>query len=107
MNIRKGDMVMVITGKEKGKTGKVLFVNRDKQRVLVEKINFVKRHQKPTQKLRQGGIIEKEAPLHISNVMYYDEKTAKATRIGHKVLDDGKKVRYAKKSGETIETKLK
>jgi large subunit ribosomal protein L24 len=107
MSIRKGDMVMVITGKEKGKTGKVLLVDRDKQKVLIEKINFVKRHQKPTQKIRQGGIIEKEAPLHISNVMYYDEKTAKPTRLGHKVLDDGKKVRFAKRSGEVIETKTK
>jgi len=107
MSIRKGDMVMVITGKEKGKTGKVLLVDRDKQKVLIEKINFVKRHQKPTQKIRQGGIIEKEAPLHISNVMYYDEKMAKPTRLGHKVLDDGKKVRFAKRSGEVIETKTK
>lgn len=100
-------MVMVITGKEKGKTGKVLVVNREKSTVLIERINFVKRHQKPTQKYRQGGIIEKEAALNISNVMYYDEKLAKPTRLGHKVLDDGKKVRFSKKSGEIIETKVK
>lgn len=105
MNIRKGDMVMVITGKEKGKTGKVISVDRQESRVLIERINFVKRHQKPTQKYRQGGIIEKEAPLHISNVMYYDEKLAKSTRLGHKTLDDGKKVRFSKKSGEVIDTK--
>jgi len=107
MNIRKGDMVMVITGKEKGKTGKVLFVDRKKSTVLIERINFVKRHQKPSQKYRQGGIIEKEAPINISNVMYYDEKMAKPTRIGHKMLDDGRKVRFSKRSGEVIEARLK
>jgi len=105
MNIRKGDMVMIISGKEKGKTGKVLLVDQKKDKVLVERLNFVKRHQKPSQKYRQGGIIEKEAPIHISNVMYYDEKMTKATRIGHKRLDDGKKVRFSKKSGEVIDTK--
>lgn len=107
MSIRKGDTVMVITGKEKGKTGKVLVVDREKQKVLIEKINFVKRHQKPTQKMRQGGIVEKEAPMSISNVMFYDEKLSKPTRLGHKVLDDGKKVRFSKKSGEIIESKTK
>jgi large subunit ribosomal protein L24 len=107
MSIRKGDMVMVITGKEKGKTGKVLVVNREKDTVLIERVNFVKRHQKPTQKMRQGGIVEKEAAMNISNVMYYDEKLSKPTRIGHKVLDDGTKVRFSKRSGEVIETKAK
>lgn len=107
MSIRKGDMVMAITGRDKGKTGKVLVVNREKGTVLVERVNFVKRHQKPTQKMRQGGIIEKEAPMKISNVMYYDEKLAKPTRLGHKVLEDGTKVRFSKKSGEIIETKVK
>lgn len=107
MSIRKGDKVKVITGKERGKTGEVLLVDRDKGRILVKGVNFVKRHQKPTQKMRQGGVIEKEAMLNLSNVMYYDEKTAKATRLGHKVLDDGKKVRFAKRSGEIIETKTK
>lgn len=107
MSIRKGDTVMVITGKEKGKTGKVLVVDREKQKVLIEKINFVKRHQKPTQKMRQGGIVEKEAPMSISNVMFYDEKLSKPTRLGHKVLDDGKKVRFSKRSGEIIESKTK
>ena len=107
MSIRKGDMVMAITGRDKGKTGKVLVVNREEGTVLVERVNFVKRHQKPTQKMRQGGIVEKEAPLRISNVMYYDEKLAKPTRLGHKFLDDGTKVRFSKKSGEVIETKVK
>lgn len=101
MKIRKGDMVKVITGREKGKTGKVLSVSIEKSQVLVERVNFVKRHQKPTQKYRQGGIIEKEAPLHISNVMHYDEKAAKASRLGAKFID-GKKVRIAKKTGEQL-----
>ena len=107
MSIRKGDKVKVITGKEKGKTGEVLLVDREKGRILVKGVNFVKRHQKPTQKLRQGGVLEKEAMLNVSNVMYYDEKLLKATRLGHKILDDGKKVRFSKKSGEIIETKTK
>lgn len=105
MNIRKGDTVMIITGKEKGKTGKVLLVDRKNEKVLVERLNFVKRHQKPSQKYRQGGIIEKEAPINISNVMYYDEKLGKKTRLGHKILDDERKVRFSKKSGEVIDTK--
>lgn len=99
MKIRKGDMVKVITGREKGKTGKVLSVMRDKSQVLVERVNFVKRHQKPTQKYRQGGIIEKEAALHISNVMYYDEKAGRASRLGSRI-EDGKKVRVATKTGD-------
>lgn len=104
MTIRKGDMVKIMCGKERGKIGKVFRIDRDKARVWVEKLNFVKRHQKPTQQYRQGGIIEKEAPLHISNVMYYDEKAAKPTRIGMKVMKDHK-VRVSKKSGEVLETK--
>lgn len=99
-------MVQVIAGKEKGKTGKVLEVDREAGRVLVERINFVKRHQKPTQRYRQGGIIEKEAPLHISNVMYYEEKTGKPTRIGSKELD-GKRVRVSKRSGEVLVAAVK
>lgn len=105
MSIRKNDMVMVIAGKDKGKTGKVLFVDRSKNRILVQGANMVKRHQRPTQKQRQGGIIEKEAYINISNVMYYDEKLGKPTKIGYKMLEDGKKVRYSRKSGEVIDTK--
>lgn len=100
-NIKKNDTVRVITGKDKGKTGKVLLVDLEKGHVLVEKLNLVKRHQKPNQKHRVGGIIEKEAPINISNVMYYDEKAGKETRIGMKVVD-GKKMRYSKRSGEVI-----
>lgn len=104
MKIRKGDMVKVITGREKGKTGKVLKIYNDKGLLLVEKINTVKRHQKPTQRYRQGGIIEKEAPIHVSNVMFYDEKESKATRLRSKIVD-GKKVRVSARSGEVIEMK--
>ena len=106
MSIRKGDTVKVITGKDKGKVAKVLRVDRDRDRVLLERTNMVKRHQKPTQQYRQGGIIEKEAYLNISNVMYYDEKAGKATRIGHKFIK-GNKVRVSKKSDEILETKAK
>lgn len=102
MAIKKGDMIVVIAGKEKGKTGKVLEVNRKEERVLVERLNMVKRHQRPTQAQKQGGIIEKEAPIHISNVMLYDEKVGKGTRVGYKTLDDGKKVRISRKTGELI-----
>ena len=106
MSIRKGDVVMVIAGKEKGKTGKVFRIDRPEQRVWVEKLNMVKRHQRPTGKQRQGGIVEKEASLHISNVMYYDEKSAKPTRLGMKVLNkEGKKIRVARKSGEAVDAK--
>lgn len=101
--MRKNDTVVVITGKEKGKTGKVLRTEPAKNRVWVERINMVKKHQKPTQAQRQGGIVEKESPLHISNVMLYDEKAGKGTRIAFKKLDDGKKVRVSRRSGEVIE----
>jgi large subunit ribosomal protein L24 len=104
MSIKKGDMVKVITGKDKGKIAKILRVDREKNKVLVERTNLVKRHQKPNQQHRQGGIIEKEAALHISNVMFYDEKAAKTTKIGHKMIKD-KKVRVSKKSGEVLEAK--
>lgn len=104
MKLRKGDIVKVITGKDKGKTGKILVVYRDKEKALVEKINMVKRHQKPSQRYKQGGVIEKESPIHISNVMFYDEKAGKTTRIGAKIVD-GKKVRASCRSGEAIEVK--
>ncbi len=101
MKIRKGDMVKIIAGKENGKTGRVLRVDSESNRIWVEKLNMVKRHQRPTQTQRQGGIIEKEAPIHISNVMYYEEKSGKATRVGFKFQDE-QKVRYSKKSGEIL-----
>lgn len=101
MRIRKGDMIQVISGREKGKTGRVLEVDCERQRVMVEKINLIKRHQKPSQRYRQGGIIEREAFLHISNVMLYEERMGKATRVGIKVID-GKRVRVSKRSGEVL-----
>ncbi|KKB34878.1 50S ribosomal protein L24 [Bacillus thermotolerans] len=102
MNVKKGDKVMVITGKDKGKTGIVLAAFPKKDRVLVEGINIVKKHVKPSQINPQGGIISQEAPVHVSNVMLLDPKTNEPTRVGHKVVD-GKKVRVAKKSGEVLD----
>ena len=102
-HVRKGDTVVVIAGKERGKRGKVLRVIPEKGRVIVERINMVKKHQRPTQKLRQGGIIEREGSLHISNVMLLDPRNDKPTRVGVRALSDGKKVRLARKSGEMID----
>lgn len=101
MKIRKGDVVKVITGKDKGKTGKVLMVDTETLKVLVEHVNTVKHHQKPSQKYRQGGIIEKEMPIHISNVMYFDAKANQASKLGAKITAN-KKARYIKKSKEVI-----
>ena len=100
--IKKGDRVVVTTGRDKGKSGEVLAVLRDRNRVLVQGINLVKRHQKPSQ-TAQGGIIEKEASVHISNVSHIDPKTDQPTRVGYRLLDDGRKVRFAKGSGEVID----
>ena len=100
--IKKGDRVVVTTGRDKGKSGEVLAVQRDRNRVLVQGINLVKRHQKPSQ-TAQGGIIEKEASMHISNVAHIDPKTDQPTRVGYRLLDDGRKVRFAKGSGEVID----
>lgn len=105
MHVKKEDTVIVITGKDKGKKGRVLRVYPDKNRVLVEGVNMVKKHQRPTQMDPQGGIVTKEAPIHASNVMLEDPKSGEPTRIGYKTLDNGKKVRYAKKSGELIDKK--
>ena len=102
MNVKKGDTVYVVAGKEKGKTGKVLKVLRSKNQALVEKLNIVKRHQKPTQATPTGGIVEKESPIHISNLMIYDDKEKKPTRIGRKTLGTGERVRFSKLSGEEI-----
>ncbi len=101
--IRKDDNVIVIAGKEKGKTGKVIRVLPDKAMALVEKLNMVKRHQKPTPKYPQGGIIEKEAPIHISNLMIICDKCKKGVRVGRKFLEDGKKVRFCKSCGEVLD----
>ncbi|MBO0334283.1 50S ribosomal protein L24 [Sneathiella sp. CAU 1612] len=100
--VKKGDKVVVLTGKDKGRTGEVLSVLRKDRRVLVSGINMVKRHTKPSQ-ADQGGIVEKEATIHISNIALQDPKDGKATRVGYKNLDDGRKVRFAKRSGEVID----
>lgn len=103
LHVKKDDVVMVISGKDKGKKGRVIAAYPRENRVLVEGVNMVKKHQKPSQVNPQGGIIEKEAAIHVSNVMHIDPKSGKVTRIGYKVLDNGKKVRVAKKSGEVID----
>ena len=102
-HIKKNDKVMVIAGKEKGKTGKVLRVLPKKDRAVVEKINFIKRHMRPGAHSRQGGIVEKENPINISNLMVVCGKCTDPTRVGRKVLEDGSKVRYCKKCDEIIE----
>ena len=102
-HVRKGDTVVVVAGKERGKRGRVLRVIPEKNRVVVERINMIKKHQRPTQKLRQGGIIEREGAIHLSNVMLVDPTSSKPTRIGMRALSDGKKVRVARKSGEIID----
>ena len=100
--IRKGDKVIVRTGKDKGKTGEVLRVLRDEARVLVQGVNMIKRHTRPAPG-NPGGIIDKEASIHISNVALADPKTGKPTRVGFKILDGGRKVRIARRSGEAID----
>ena len=102
-HVRKGDTVMVVAGKERGKKGKVLRVIPEKGRVVVERLNLIKKHQKPTQKVRQGGIIEREGSIHLSNVMLVDPASGKPTRVGMKALSDGKKVRVARRSGEMLD----
>lgn len=101
--IRKDDKVVVTTGKDRGKIGKVLKVLKKKNRVLVEKVNMVKKHQKPNPYLRQpGGIDEKEMPLEMSNVMLVCDACAKPTRVGYRFTEDGKKIRFCKKCNEQI-----
>jgi len=102
LHIKKGDIVVVNTGVNKGQEGKVLQVFPDKNRAIVEGINMVSKHTKPNAESPQGGIIKKEAPIHISNVNVKDPSTGKATRIGRRLNENGKLVRYAKKSGEEI-----
>ncbi|EMX5394184.1 TPA_asm: 50S ribosomal protein L24 [Listeria monocytogenes] len=102
MHVKKGDKVKVITGKDKGKSGKVLAAFPKKDRVLIEGINMVKKHTKPSNINPQGGILNVEAPIHVSNVMLIDPKTGEPTRVGYEVKGD-KKVRVAKKSGEIID----
>jgi large subunit ribosomal protein L24 len=102
MKIRKGDTVQVIAGDDKGKTGRVLSIDEVKHRVVVEKVNFVKRHTKARRQGQQGGILEKEAPIHLSNVMLYDAKADRGVRVGVRVLPDGSRERVSRATGETI-----
>jgi len=100
--LKRGDQVVVRTGRDKGKKGSVLRVLRGDDRVLVEGVNLIKRHTKPSQR-QPGGIVEREASIHISNVALVDPKEGTATRVGYRFLEDGRKVRYAKRSGEIID----
>ncbi|WP_148468471.1 MULTISPECIES: 50S ribosomal protein L24 [unclassified Alistipes] len=102
LHIKKGDMVQVMAGDNKGKQGKVLKVEVSKQRAVVEGVNLCKKATKPNAQNPQGGIVEKEAPIHVSNLMVLDPKSGKPTRVGRKADAKGKLVRYAKKSGEEI-----
>ena len=102
LHIKKGDTVQVIAGDDNGKKGRVLEIIRKTNRAIVEGVNMMKKHTKPNTEYPQGGIVEKEAPIHISNLMLVDPKTGTATRIGRRLNESGKLVRYSKKSGEEI-----
>ncbi len=102
LHIKKGDTVMVITGESKGQKGRVLRVDRNREKAIVEGLNLVSKHTKPNAKSPQGGIIRKEAPIHISNLMLIDPSSGKPTRIGRRLNSNNKLVRYSKKSGEEI-----
>ena len=102
LKIKKGDRVVVVSGRDRGKQGEVLRVVRKEDRLIVQGVNMIKRHTRPSAG-HHGGIIDKEAPIHISNVAHVDPATNRPTRIGYKFLDDGRKVRFAKRSGEMID----
>jgi large subunit ribosomal protein L24 len=102
-HVRRGDNVGVIAGRERGKRGKVLRVLPEKGRILVEHLNMIKKHQRPTQKLRQGGIIEREGPLALSNVLVICPRCDKPSRTGTKILTDGRKVRSCRRCGESVD----
>ena len=102
LRIRKGDTVVVISGDDKGKTGRVLSVDEDKNRVIIEKVNFVKRHTKPRGSNQKGGILEKEAPVNMSNVMLWDPKAGKGVRVGIRLAKDGKRERISRATGDTL-----
>lgn len=102
LRVKKGDKVAVLTGRDKGKSGEVLRVMPAERRVLVAGVNMVKRHTRPSQ-TEAGGIVEKEASIHVSNIAVMDPKENKATRVGYRTMDDGRKVRFAKRSGEILD----
>jgi large subunit ribosomal protein L24 len=103
MIIRKGDTVKIVSGNDRGKIGKILKVFPEKNRIIVEGVNLVKRHSRPTPKNRKGGIVEKEGPISSSNAIYFDSRSNTIARLGHRILTDGKKVRINRKTGEIIE----
>ena len=103
LKIKRDDEVIILAGKDKGKTGQVLTVLNQESRIVVQGVNMVRRHTRPSAQTT-GGIIQKEASLHVSNVAHVDPKTNEATRVGFRVLEDGRKVRYAKRSGEVIDS---
>lgn len=104
MKIKKGDNVQVISGKDAGKTGRVLRLDRDRNRLVVEGVNMIKRHTRPNpQKKIQGGIVEREAGIHASNVMVVSPDSGRPTRVGYKILDDGRKVRVSKVDGAILD----
>jgi large subunit ribosomal protein L24 len=100
--IKKGDKVVVLAGRDKGKTGEVMQVMPKEQRALVRGVNLVRRHQRQTAS-QEGGIITKESPIHLSNIAFADPSTGKATRVGFRIVEDGRKVRFAKRSGDVID----
>jgi len=102
LKLKKGDKVVVLTGRDKGRTGEIVKALPRENRVIVQGINMIKRHTRPSQ-TQGGGIVEKEASIHVSNVAIFDPKDSKPTRIGFKTLDDGRKVRVARRSGEVID----
>jgi large subunit ribosomal protein L24 len=103
LKIKKGDKVVVISGRDKGKSGEVLRVVREDNRAVVQGVNMVKRHTRPRPG-EPGGIVEKEAAIHISNIAHIDPKSNRPTRVGYKFLEDGRKVRFAKRSGEVLDS---
>jgi large subunit ribosomal protein L24 len=103
VQIRKNDSVMVITGKERGKTGKVLRVLPDKEKAIIERINLVKRHTKPRGPQQPGGVVEKEASIHVSNLMIMCDKCNAPVRVGRKILADGRKIRICRRCGEALD----
>ncbi len=102
LHIKKGDVVKVISGEERGNQGRVIFVDVKKRRAVVEGLNMVSKHTKPNTSSPQGGIVKKEASIHISNLMLFDSKTGKVTRVGRKRNKEGNLIRYSKKTGEDI-----
>ncbi len=103
LHVKKGDLVLVIAGKDRGKSGKVIKVMPKKEAVIVERLNMVKRHLRPSPTTGKGGIVEKEAPIHVSNVQILCGKCNRPTRVGHRFLEDGTKVRVCKKCGESLD----